>query len=64
MGFEGGVWGLDFTQRLHSSSFLGVLYRILLLLMNRKKELPWSLWAELSAGVYTGLERMAHLEAV
>ena len=30
------------TQRLHSSSFLGVPYRILN--MNPKKELLWSLW--------------------
>ena len=30
------------THRLHSSSFLGLPYRILN--MNRKKELLWSLW--------------------
>ena len=33
---------LQYTNRLHSSSFLGSPYRILN--MNHKKELLWSLW--------------------
>ena len=38
-----GIWG--FTHGLHSSSFLGLPYRIRN--MNHKKELLWSLWVGL-----------------
>ena len=45
-GFKVSELGLVmFTHRLHSSSFLGLPYRILY--MNPKKELLWSLWVGL-----------------
>ena len=37
-----GLNGLGFTHRPHSSSFLGLPYRILS--MNPQKELLWGLW--------------------
>ena len=40
------VWTLDLTYRPHSSSFLGLPYRILN--MNSKKELLWGLWVDFS----------------
>ena len=40
------LWGVGFTHRLQSSSFLGLPYRILNI--NHKKELLWSLWVVLS----------------
>ena len=45
-GFKVSELGLvTLTHRLHSSSFLGLPYRILY--MNPKKELLWSLWVGL-----------------
>ena len=41
-GLQLGVEALRPTHRLHSSSFLGLPYRILNI--NHKKELLWSLW--------------------
>ena len=42
MEVSGGLGFIGLTLRLHSSSFLGFIYRILE--GNPKKELLWSLW--------------------
>ena len=50
---DGGIVGFviyQYTQRPHSSSFLGVPYRILN--MNPQKELLWSLWVVASTLQY------------
>ena len=41
-GLHTALCGVVCTYRLHSSSFLGIPYRILT--MNPKNELQWSLW--------------------
>ena len=41
-----------YTHRLHSSSFLGLPYRIRNI--NHKKELLWSLWVGLAEGLLWG----------
>ena len=46
----GTVEGFGSTHRLHSSSFLGLPYRILN--TNHKNELLWSLWVGKSFGAW------------
>ena len=55
-GYCRQVWGLEFAQRLHGSSFLRLIFRILE--GNPEKELQWSTWVGFSGFAFSGALRV------